>query len=61
MFSGIFLATDLLSEKYGKKAAMTAVFIGFFTQLSFNCDSISLWFKPDASDWAQPIWKVYLV
>ena len=27
MFSGIFLATDLLSEKYGKKAAMTAVFI----------------------------------
>ena len=35
MFSGIFLATDLLSEKYGKKAAMTAVFIGFFTQLSF--------------------------
>ena len=55
MFSGIFLATDLLSEKYGKKAAMTAVFIGFFTQLSFLIvTQFSLWFKPDASDWAQP-------
>ena len=47
MFSGIFLATDLLSEKYGKKAAMTAVFIGFFTQLSFLIvTQFSLWFKP---------------
>ena len=55
MFSGIFLATDLLSEKYGKKAAMTAVFIGFFMQLSFLIvTQFSLWFKPDASDWAQP-------
>ena len=35
MFSGIFLATDLLSEKYGKKAAMTAVFIGFFYAIIF--------------------------
>ena len=55
MFSGIFLATDLLSEKYGKKAAMTAVFIGFFMQLSFLVvTQFSLWFAPDASDWAQP-------
>ena len=55
MFSGIFLATDLLSEKCVKKAAMTAVFIGFFTQLSFLIvTQFSLRFKPDASDWAQP-------
>ena len=55
MFSGIFLATDLLSEKYGKKVAKTAVSIGFFTQLSFLIvTQFSLWFKPDPSDWAQP-------
>lgn len=55
MFSGIFLATDLLSEKYGKKAAMTAVFIGFYMQLSFLIvTQFSLWFTPDSSDWAQP-------
>ena len=55
MFSGIFLATDLLSEKYGKKSAMTAVFIGFFMQLSFLIvTQFSLWFTPHESDWAQP-------
>ena len=55
MFSGIFLATDLLSEKYGVKAAKTAVWIGFFMQLSFVVvTQFSLWFKPDISDWAQP-------
>lgn len=55
MFSGIFLATDLLSEKYGVKAAKTAVFIGFFMQLSFLIvTQFSLWFSPDVTDWAQP-------
>ena len=55
MFSGIFLSTDLLSEKYGVKAAKSAVFMGFFTQLSFLIvTQFSLWFKPEASDWAQP-------
>lgn len=55
MFSGIFLATDLLSEKYGKKVAKTAVYIGFFMQLSFLIvTQFSLWFTPDSSDWAQP-------
>ena len=33
----------------------TAVFIGFFMQLSFLVvTQFSLWFAPDASDWAQP-------
>ena len=55
MFSGVYLATDLLSEKYGKKVAKTSVSIGFFTQLSFLIvTQFSLWFKPDSSDWAQP-------
>ena len=55
MFSGVYLATDLLSEKYGKKVAKTSVSIGFFTQLSFLIvTQFSLWFKPDPSDWAQP-------
>lgn len=55
MFSGIFLSTDLLSEKYGKKVAQTAVYMGFFVQLSFLIvTQFALWFSPDASDWAQP-------
>lgn len=55
MFSGVFLATDLLSEKYGVKAAKTSVWIGFFMQVSFVVvTQFSLWFKPDISDWAQP-------
>lgn len=35
MFAGIFLATDLLSEKYGKEVARNAVFISIFANLSF--------------------------
>lgn len=55
MFSGIFLATDILSENYGKKAAKTAVYLGFFMQLSFLIvTQFSLMFAPHAEDWAQP-------
>lgn len=35
MFAGIFLATDLLNEKYGEKEARNAVFISIFANLSF--------------------------
>lgn len=35
MYAGIFLATDLLSEKYGYKAARSAVRISIFANLSF--------------------------
>ena len=34
MFGTLFLATDLLNEKYGLKEAKKAVFIGFFTLIS---------------------------
>ncbi len=35
MFAGIFLATDLLNEKYGMKEAKNAVNISIFANLSF--------------------------
>lgn len=35
LYGSIFLATDILSEKYDKKEAKKAVFIGFFSMLSF--------------------------
>lgn len=35
MFGGVFLATDLLSEKYGLKVASNAVKISIFANLSF--------------------------
>ncbi len=35
MFAGIFLATDLLNEKYGHKEARKAVIISIFANLSF--------------------------
>lgn len=35
MFAGIFLATDLLNEKYGEKEARKAVYISIFANLSF--------------------------
>ncbi len=55
MFAGIFLATDLLSERYGKKDAQRAVYYGFFMQLSFLIAmQFSLKFVPHAEDFAQP-------
>ena len=35
MYATIFLATDLLSEHYGKSYARTAVFIGFFAAIIY--------------------------
>lgn len=35
MFAGIFLATDLLNEKYGQREARKAVIISIFANLSF--------------------------
>jgi len=35
MFAGIFLATDLLNEKYGYKEAKSAVFLSIVANLSF--------------------------
>lgn len=47
LYSGIYFATDLLSEKYGKKAANTAVQLGFLTSIIIVVMiSISLMFLP---------------
>jgi len=35
MFAGIFLATDLLSERYGKEVARNSVYISIFANISF--------------------------
>lgn len=36
MYGSIFLATDLINEKYGRKKAQKAVYIGFFIMVSFT-------------------------
>jgi queuosine precursor transporter len=50
LYSGIYFATDLLSEKYGKKAANTAVQLGFLTSIIIVVMiSISLMFLPSTN------------
>jgi len=47
IYSGIYFATDILSEKYGQREAHRAVMIGFATSLVvFAMMSISLLFLP---------------
>ena len=47
IYSGIYFATDILSERYGKREANRAVMIGFFTSLIvIAMMSISLLFLP---------------
>lgn len=65
MYGTIFLATDALSEKYGKKESQKGVYIGFFTlAVSIILMEIALLFKPNVIDIAQPhleaIFGVYL-
>ncbi len=55
MYGTIFLATDALSEKYGKKSAQKAVYLGFFTMaVSIIIMQIALKFIPNIYDTAQP-------
>lgn len=55
MYASIFLSTDLLSEFHGKKLALKAVKIGFFsavfTTIAFQ---FILAFQPNNFDFAQP-------
>ena len=54
LYSSVFLATDLLSEHYGKRAARRAVHIGFFVSVFFVAASqFMLRFEPNAHDFAQ--------
>lgn len=53
LFAATFLATDILSELYGKKDATKGVLAGIFTSLTFILLSF-LWvhYIPAESDWA---------
>lgn len=53
LFASSFLATDILSEIYGKKTADKGVIIGIFTTVLFIILS-SLWVRyiPSKNDWA---------
>lgn len=55
LFASSFLATDILSEIYGKKEADKGVFIGIITTVLFILFSI-IWqfYIPSQNDWALP-------
>ena len=54
IYSGIYFATDILSERYGKREANRAVMIGFFTSLIvITMMSISLLFLPADLEYAE--------
>lgn len=55
LFASSFLATDILSEIYGKKDANKGVILGIFTTVLFIVLS-SMWINyiPSPDDWAMP-------
>ena len=55
LFAATFLATDILSEVFGKKDAQKGVLAGIFTSLSFITLSF-MWvhYIPAEGDWASP-------
>ncbi len=54
IYGSIFLATDLINEKYGRKHAQRAVFIGFVMMISFTIiTQLALKFSPNEYDFAQ--------
>ena len=57
-YGSIFLATDILSEKYGIKDAKKGVFIGFFSLLVLTLlTQIDILFIPNNEDFAQEAMK----
>jgi uncharacterized integral membrane protein (TIGR00697 family) len=55
LYASVFLSTDILSEKYGRKAAQKAVLLGFVTLLMTTVYmQIALRFVPAPGDFAQP-------
>ncbi len=58
LYAASFLVTDILSEKYGKKAAQKAVWIGLFTTVVFLIGTQELiLLKPNDSDIMDPAMK----
>lgn len=57
-YGSIFLATDILNEKYGVKTAQKSIYIGFFALLVFTViTQIDLQFISDSSDFAHDAMK----
>ena len=55
LYAASFLVTDILSEKYGKKAAKKAVYVGIFTTVIFLVGMQGLLsFTPNGSDIMDP-------
>ena len=55
LYAGVFLATDILSECYGKKAATRGVLLGFTTLvMGALYMQIALLFTPGPGDFIQP-------
>lgn len=55
VYGTAFLATDILNEKYGKKEARKAVWMGFSTLILLTVImQLALRFQPGANDIAQP-------
>lgn len=55
MYSTSFLVTDILNEKYGRKEAEKAVWLGFYVLFAMTAImQVCLWFVPDISDFAHP-------
>ncbi|MGE4293486.1 MAG: queuosine precursor transporter [Desulfovibrio sp.] len=55
LYASVFLSTDILSEKYGRKAAQKAVLLGFVTLVMTTVYmQIALRFVPAPGDFAQP-------
>lgn len=51
LYASTFLSTDILSERYGKKAAGQAVLLGVVVNLLWLIGTqIALWFTPSVSD-----------
>ncbi len=55
VYGGVFLATDLLGEVFGKDEARKGVWLGFFSMILMTVSmQFALWFEPHASDFANP-------
>lgn len=51
IYASTFLVTDILSERFGKKAANKAVLLGFFAMILWICGTqLTLLFAPNESD-----------
>ncbi|AQL56190.1 queuosine precursor transporter [Abyssicoccus albus] len=61
MFASLYLATDILNEKYGRNVAKKAVWMGLFSMIAFTLISqITLVFTPSKSDFAHEHLEVIL-